>query len=329
MSSSPFSQRQKRPQDPCFSFVIPAYKEGAHLKEFLLSLRKILTNLKIRHELLIVDDGSPDNTYAVIEEMGKIMPLKYVRFSRNFGKENALTAGLQFCTGDAAILMDSDGQHPVALIETFINHWREGQDMVYGILQNRHHDGYLKRSLTGLFYKLLALDSSVPIEPNAGDFRLLDRKVINALNALPERTRFMKGLYAWVGFKSLGIPFEPTRRLGGKSRYNFRKLSNLAILGLTSFSTLPLRIIMILGILASCVSFAYGTFIVASTLLFGADLPGWSTVVTGILFLGGIQLIAVGILGEYVGHIFTEVKQRPNYILDELVEFKEKKRTGS
>ncbi len=307
-----------RPHNPLFSFIVPAYREEKNISNFLLSLKEALDGLSIRYEIIVIDDGSPDNTAQLILETAQKIPLKCILFARNFGKEQALTAGLKHASGDAAILIDADFQHPFQTIQDFISHWHQGYDMIYGIRMDRGHDGYARRSFTYLFYKILTWIAKIPIEPNAGDFRLIDRKAIDALNALPERTRFMKGLYAWVGFKSIGIPFEVTQRQAGKSSYNLSKLSNLAVIGLTSFSTLPLRLLMFIGVLTSCVALSYGSWIVMRTLLFGADLPGWSTLVAAILFLGGIQLIAMGLLGEYIGHIFTEVKNRPHYIVAEV-----------
>lgn len=314
----PEKESHARPQNPLFSFIIPAYAEEKNIKNFLMSLKDSLDQRSIHYEIIAVDDGSPDNTAQLMLEMAQKIPMKCILFSRNFGKEQALTAGLKYASGDAAILIDADFQHPFQTIEEFIGYWNQGYDMIYGIRMDRGHDGYARRSFTYAFYKLLNWIAKIPIEPNAGDFRLLDRKAINALNALPERTRFMKGLYAWVGFKSIGIPFDVTQRQAGKSSYNLSKLSNLAAIGLTSFSTLPLRIAMLVGVLTSCFAFSYGFWIVLRTLLFGVDLPGWSTLVAAVLFLGGLQLIAMGILGEYISHIFTEVKNRPHYIVSEI-----------
>ena len=310
-----------RPKDPLFSFVVPAYKEEGGIVNFLTVLKDTLETFSIRYEIIVVDDGSPDETPELILSLGKKIPMKCILLSRNFGKEQALTAGLHHASGDAAILIDSDFQHPLETIKQFIKHWRDGYQMIYGVRIDRKDEGYVKRSVTQLFYTFLSRTSKVPIEPNAGDFRLIDRKVIDALNALPERTRFMKGLYGWVGFTSLGIPFEVIKRQTGKSQYNFSSLSKLAIIGLTSFSNLPLRITTHVGILTSCIAMGYGSWIVLRTILFGTDLRGWSTLVVGMLFLGGIQLIATGILGEYISHIFTEVKQRPLYIISDFYDF--------
>ncbi len=318
MRPSPLQDVLPRPKNPLFSFIIPAYAEEKNIATFLMALKDALDHLSIRYEIITIDDGSPDNTAKFMRETAQKIPMKCVLFSRNFGKEQALTAGLKYASGDAAILMDADFQHPFQTIEEFINHWRQGYDIIYGIRVDRGHDGYLRRSFTYVFYKLLNWIAKIPIEPNAGDFRLLDRKTIDALNTLPERTRFMKGLYAWVGFNSIGIPFDVVERQAGQSSYSLTKLSNLAAIGLTSFSTLPLRIAMLVGLLTSCVALSYGSWIVLRALLFGVDLPGWSTLVAAVLFLGGIQLIAMGILGEYISHIFTEVKRRPHYIVSEV-----------
>lgn len=314
-------QITSRPKNPLFSIVVPAYNEESNIVSFLTSFKETLDHLLIRYEIIVVDDGSSDNTAKLIIETGQKIPLKCIVFSRNFGKEHALTAGLKHASGDAAILIDSDFQHPPQVIENFIQYWIKGYEMIYGVRVNREDDNYIRRHLTGIFYKLLSWISKIPIEPNAGDFRLLDRKVIDALNSLPESTRFMKGLYAWVGFKSIGIPFEVTKRQGGKSSYNLGKLSNLAIIGLTSFSNWPLRFSMLFGVSTSVIALTYAFWILIRTLLFGVDVPGWSTVVIGILFLGGVQLIAIGILGEYVSHIFTEVKRRPLYLASEIYDF--------
>lgn len=307
--------------DPLFSLVVPAYNEEDNIANFLVTLKSMLDQLLIRYEIVVVDDGSSDNTPSLLLEMGKTIPIKCVLLSRNFGKEQALTAGLKYASGDAAILIDSDFQHPLETIETFIKHWRMGYQMIYGVRVNKNDDKYIRHTLSQIFYKLLNRTSNIHIERNAGDFRLLDRKVIDALNSLPESSRFMKGLYAWVGFKSIGIPFEVAKRQAGKTSYNYKKLSNLAIIGLTSFSNLPLRISMHVGVLTSFLAIAYGFWILLRTMIFGTDLPGWSTVVVGMLLLGGIQLIAIGILGEYVSHIFTEVKRRPLYVTSEVHDF--------
>jgi glycosyltransferase involved in cell wall biosynthesis len=322
----PFTKNQKRSKNPLFSFVIPAYGEEGNIVKFLLALHETIKKLGFRHEIIVVDDGSPDKTAELTIELGQKIPLKCIRLSRNFGKEQALTAGLKYASGNAAILIDADFQHPLKVIEEFIKCWLAGYDMVYGVRKNREDDSYIRRSFTHLFYKLLNWFSRIPIEANAGDFRLLDRKVIDALNSLPERTRFMKGLYAWVGFKSIGIPFEVIKRKSGKSSFSFIKLSNLASVGLTSFSNLPLRISICIGIITSFSALTYALWILIRTLLFGADLPGWSTLVVGTLFLGGIQLIAIGLLGEYISHIFTEVKDRPHYIVAEVYDFTNSKR---
>lgn len=305
-------------KSPLFSFVIPAYAEENNIENFLTALESFVTQQSLRYEIIVVDDGSPDKTADIIVKMADKLPMKCVLFSRNFGKEQAITAGLKHASGDAAIIMDADLQHPFSTITDFIKFWRQGYNMVYGIHTNREHDGIFRRSFTKMFYKFINLISDVPIQPNAGDFRLIDRKTIDALNGLPESGRFMKGLYSWVGFKSIGVPFKALERAQGQSTYNFKKLVSLATIGLTSFSVLPLRIATFTGVIVSVASLSYAMWVVIKTLLFGISIPGWSTLVSAVLFLGGIQLIAIGVLGEYIGHIFMEVKNRPLYIISKV-----------
>ncbi len=235
--------------------------------------------------------------------------------SRNFGKEVALTAGLEHCKGDVAIMLDADFQHPLEMLSIFLQKWTEGYDMVYGVRNARESESYLKRNFARLFYWVMQKITSIDIPNNAGDFRLIDRKIIDALKKFPERTRFMKGLYAWVGFTKIGVPFEVQERAAGKSSWGFARLTELAITGITSFSDVPLRVWGFIGFLISLFSLIYAIYIATVTLIYGADLPGFPTLVVAIMFLGGIQLLSVGILGEYIARIFTEVKQRPKYLL--------------
>ena len=236
-------------------------------------------------------------------------------FSRNFGKEIALTAGLENCSGEVAILMDADFQHPIEILPQFLKQWSEGYDMVYGVRKNRDHESRLKRNFARLFYWIMAKITRIDIPNNAGDFRLLDRKVIDTLNSFNERTRFMKGLYAWVGFKKIAVPFEVHERTAGKSSWGLVKLTELAITGITSFSNIPLRVWGFVGFIISLLSLIYAIYIVTMTLMYGTDLPGFPTLAAAILFFGGVQLLSIGILGEYIARIFTEVKQRPMYVI--------------
>ncbi len=295
-----------RPEHPYISCVVPAYNEGEGIAAFVHALSGTLQSLGSRYEIIIVNDGSRDNTAEVVSGLiGGDLPIRFINLSRNFGKEAALTAGLDHVAGDVAILIDADFQHPLETIPLFLQRWREGYDMAYGVRESRKGESTFKRTGANLFYGLLNWLSTVDIPPDAGDFRLLDRKVIEALKAMPERGRFMKGLYAWVGETSFGV----------------RNLLRLAHTGLIAFSDLPLRMWSVIGFIVSAISFAYAAWIVFVTLAQGVDVPGWATVVVAVMFLGGIQLLSVGILGEYLAGVFHEVKQRPNYLVADRLGF--------
>jgi glycosyltransferase involved in cell wall biosynthesis len=311
--------------EPSISCVIPAYNEAENLQILIPQLTATLATLSKRVEIIIVDDGSKDTTAATAAALTHDYPVRCVFLSRNFGKEAALTAGIHEAGGDIVILMDSDLQHPVSMIPVFMDKWREGYEMVYGVRANRDDESFLKRHLTHAFYRLLRRASRIPIEPDAGDFRLLDRKVVESLKALPERSRFMKGLYAWVGYKSIGIPFQVEERRSGRTTFNFRRLTRLAIMGMVAFSELPLRISAITGLVISIISIIYGSYEAIRALFFGTDLKGWATLVVAITFLNGIQLMAIGVLGEYIARIFNEVKGRPNYIVARRLGFDDRK----
>lgn len=297
------------------SCIVPVYNEEAVIKKFIEKLHSILREISNYFEIIVIDDGSRDKTLEKIQALAKSYPIKILGLSRNFGKEIALTAGLDHSQGEVTIILDADFQHPPELILSFIHHWAEGYDMVYGLRDHRKSESYIKRNAARLFYWLMQKTTKIDMPNNAGDFRLMDRKIITALQQFPERTRFMKGLYEWVGFKKIGVPYEVNERAGGKSSWGFYKLTELAITGITSFSDVPLRVWGFIGFIISLISLIYAIFIVTVTLLYGADLPGFPTLVVAIMFLGGIQLLSIGILGEYIARIFTEVKQRPKYIL--------------
>ena len=297
------------------SCVVPVYNEQAVVLAFVEQLQSVLQSLTNRFEIILVDDGSKDQTLETILSIPKSDHIKILGLSRNFGKEIALTAGIEHATGDVVILMDADFQHPTEMLDVFLAHWAQGYDMVYGARVDRESESYVKRNFARLFYWLMRNITKIDIPKNAGDFRLMDAKIVQALKQFPERTRFMKGLYAWVGYKKIAVPYEVQERAAGKSSWGFYKLTELAITGITSFSDVPLRVWGLIGFVISLISFIYAIYIVTVTLLFGADLPGFPTLVVAIMFLGGIQLLSIGILGEYIARIFTEVKQRPKYLL--------------
>lgn len=300
---------------PYISCVVPAYNEAENVAGFIKVLHQQLLQLSDRFEIIVVDDCSSDETSAITLAIADQYRVKLLRFSRNFGKEIALSAGIDHATGDVVVMIDADFQHPVEVIPEFLAKWREGYDMVYGAQRNREYMSPLRRLSSESFYWLMSKLSKIKLNSEAGDFRLMDRQVVEALKAMPERNRFMKGLYAWVGFRTVGVPYDVHERHAGTSRFNLRSLSSLALSGIVSFSNIPLRIWSFTGFVVASISLVYALFIVAKTLIFGTDLPGWATLVVAVTFLGGLQLLSIGILGEYIGSIFNEVKQRPRYII--------------
>lgn len=306
---------------PELSVVIPVYNESAALAPLFSRLLPILRDAAASFEILVVNDGSRDESLQHLLQLQRGLPaLRVLDLSRNFGKEAALTAGLAHCRGRCAILLDADLQDPPELIAPMLQKWREGYEMVVAVHAVRSADTRLRRTLSGGFYRLLDAVSHLEMVRNAGDFRLLDRAAIEAFLALPERTRFNKGLFAWIGFRQYRIEHERPARAAGASKYNYRRLFSLAIEGITSFSSLPLRLSTYLGLLVAVLSLAYGAFIVVRTLVRGVDVPGYASLFVAIVFFGGINLLSIGILGEYVGRIFLESKHRPLYVVRRLHE---------
>jgi polyisoprenyl-phosphate glycosyltransferase len=304
------------------SCVIPVNNEEDCITQFILSLSEKLSEITNHKEIIIVDDGSKDNTTGIVSELCLAhSDLKLLKLSRNFGKETALTAGLEHVTGDVVVLIDADFQHPIGIIDDFLQFWSQGYNMIYGVQQNRPFETKLKRSLTNAFYKLMQIITQVNIVPHAGDFRLLDIQVVQSLNLCEERGRFMKGLYAWVGYKSIGIPFQAPPRTQGKSSWKLYKLAELAITGITTFSNAPLRVWSLMGLIIACISFLCAMYLISKTLLFGVDLPGYASLMVAIIFFGGVQLFSIGVLGEYIARIFNEVKRRPKYIVEKKLGF--------
>lgn len=302
------------------SCIIPMHNEAEGIAGFAKQLSQTIAKLTDNFELIFVDDGSQDETTKVLEPlMEQDHSIKLLKLSRNFGKETALTAGLDHCKGEVTILIDGDAQHPLEVLPDFLNHWAYGYDMVYGLQNDRTHESTIKRYFTKSFYRSMQLITKINIVPNAGDFRLLDRRVVESLKQCHERSRFMKGLYAWVGYKSIGIPFTANPRQQGQSSWNFLSLLELAITGITSFSTVPLRVWGIIGLWISLCSFLYAVYVIAKTMIFGVDVPGYASIMVAIFFFGGIQLFSIGVLGEYIARIFNEVKQRPKYIVEKKI----------
>jgi glycosyltransferase involved in cell wall biosynthesis len=305
----------RRVSRPALSIVVPAFNEAVNLPTLLAGLTATLRTLTDRWEVIVVDDGSRDATPGVMLQWLLAPGVRYLRLSRNFGKEAALTAGIDHAGGDAVVLMDADGQHPLELLASMVEAWRDGADAVCAVRQSRADESVFKRLGTRLFYRLVNAGAPVQISENAGDYRLMDRQVVNALKVLPERNRFMKGLYAWVGFETHYIPYSPSKRLSGQSTFSMLRLARLAFTGITAFSNLPLRVWSGTGALVALCALGYGAWVVIEHFLEGHPVPGYATLVTSLMLFGGIQLLSIGILGEYIGRIFDEVKQRPIYVV--------------
>lgn len=304
--------------NPRLTVVVPAYNEGEGLRAFHARTRAALDALvDIEGEILYVDDGSRDHTWQVLLALVSEDPrCGALRLSRNFGKELALTAGLDAVDADAAVVIDADLQDPPELIADFVARWREGYDVIYGTRLEREGESWLKRFTAAGFYRLMEKLSSTPVPRDTGDFRLLSRAALDALRQVRERHRFMKGLFAWVGFRQCAIGYHRDPRHAGSSKFNYWKLWNFAIEGITSFSTVPLRLGTYAGGLAAVAAFVYGLVIIAKTLLWGDPVAGYPSLMTVILFLGGLQLMALGVIGEYLGRLYMEAKQRPLYLIE-------------
>lgn len=307
---------------PVISLVAPFYNEEPLIDRFFKTVIEILEKTGLEWEIVCVDDGSSDRTLERLLAGARANPaVKVLQLSRNFGKEAALTAGMEASAGDVVILIDADLQDPPELISRMLDKWREGYDVVYGVRQSRDSDSLGKRISASGFYRIFNRLTPTPVPANAGDFRLMDRRVVDRVRQLPERTRFMKGLFAWVGFKSTAIAYDRPGRVAGQSAWSYWKLWNFALDGLTSFSTMPLRVWTYVGLAVSLLSFLYASFLIFRTLIVGVDLPGYASLMVVILFLGGIQLISLGVIGEYLGRVFIEVKQRPVYLVDQVYQF--------
>jgi glycosyltransferase involved in cell wall biosynthesis len=307
---------------PLLSVVVPVKNEEDAIFPFVERVGGILETIACEQgwEILFVDDGSNDSTLAAIVAANQRDPrVRALSFSRNFGKEAALTAGLDHARGNAVIPMDADMQDPPEVLPEMVAKWRDGFDMVFGVRRCRNSDPLPKRLTANLYYRAHNWVSQQKIPENAGDFRLMDRKVVDVIRALPERNRFMKGLFAWAGFKQAAVEFDRAEREQGTTKFNYWKLWTLALDGITSASTVPLRIWSYVGALVALFALGYAGFIAIDTMVFGNRVPGYASIMTSVLFLGGIQLISLGVLGEYVGRILTETKQRPLYVVRDTV----------
>ena len=308
--------------DPLLSVVVPVKNEEAAILPFVERVSAVLDGIATNEswEILFVDDGSTDQTLAAIIGARLREPrVRALSLSRNFGKEAALSAGLDHARGRAVIPMDVDMQDPPEVLPEMVAKWLDGYEMVFGVRRSRQEDSFAKRLTAGLFYRAHNLVSQDKIPENAGDFRLLDRKVVEVIRALPERNRFMKGLFAWAGFRQAAVEYDRAERETGTTKFNYWKLWTLALDGITSASTVPLRIWSYVGALVALFTLGYAGFIAIDTLAFGNAVPGYASIMVSVLFLGGVQLISLGVLGEYVGRILTEAKQRPLYVVREAI----------
>jgi glycosyltransferase involved in cell wall biosynthesis len=306
---------------PSLSAVVPMHDEAENAGRFLPALRDALAALTDRFEIVVVNDGSRDATRQAVLAAAPACRVRYLELSRNFGKEAAISAGLVAARGEVVVLLDGDFQHPLSDLPGMLARWREGYDMVYGVRSGRDDERWSKRLGAAMFYGILSRGSSVEIPPGAGDFRLMDRKVVDALVRLPERSRFMKGLYGWVGFRSTAFTYDVQPRAAGRSSFVLHRLVGLAVAGITAFSYLPLRLIGAVGVVISLVALGYGGWVLAETLVLGADVPGYPTIVVSIMFFSGVQLLSLGVLGEYLARVYEEVKRRPNYLVAEDQDF--------
>ncbi|MCR4283531.1 MAG: glycosyltransferase family 2 protein [Bauldia sp.] len=300
------------------SVVVPVFNEEAGLDALVERLGTVFAGIDIDWNVLFVDDGSTDGTLDRLRSLNaEDRRFRTISFSRNFGKEIALAAGLRYATGDAVVLMDADLQHPPALIASFIDRWQSGATIVYGQRMTRRYDGLLRRGYSAIFHATFNKIAGTRLPEGIVDFLLLDRKAVAAFNRLDERTRFSKGLYAWIGFSTAIVPFDYGERQAGRSRWSFFRLAQFALDGFVSFSSLPLKVWSYAGALISLAAIAYGIFILVRTLLFNTDLPGFPSLIVSIMFFSGIQLVSLGIMGEYLARIYEEVKARPLFVVAE------------
>lgn len=302
---------------PTLSVIVPVYNEEEVLPILFDRLTSVLGPLCEEYEIVCVNDGSSDHSAEALAAAHKRDPrIKTINFSRNFGKEAALTAGLDYATGDAVVPIDADLQDPPEVIGLFLEKWREGYDVVYGVRKERANDSWLKRTTAGWFYRVINIMTGTPIPSDAGDFRLMDRRVVLSIRRLREHNRFMKGLFAWVGFRHVAVAYDRPERAAGTTKFGYWRLWNFALDGITGFSTLPLRLAGYLGFFTATVAGIYGVYLIMRTLLLGANLPGYPSLMVAVLFLGGLQLMVLGVIGEYLGRVFEEAKRRPLYIVE-------------
>jgi dolichol-phosphate mannosyltransferase len=307
------------PSRPRYSIIAPVFNEEEVLPEFYRRTRAVMDALEGETELILVFDGSRDRSPDIGEDLRAQDPrVKLVKFSRNFGHQIAITAGLDRARGDCVVVIDADLQDPPEVIARMVEKWREGFDVVYGVRTRRRGDGVMKRVTASAFYRLLDRITGIDIPRNAGDFRLMSRRAQGELNQLREKDRFVRGLVAWIGFRQAGVAYERDERYAGETKYPLRKMVMFALDGITSFSSAPLKLATWLGYATSLLAFLYLASVFVQRFL-GMTVPGWATIMVALLFLGGVQLICLGIIGEYLGRVFNEIKPRPIYVVDTVI----------
>lgn len=303
--------------DFIISLVIPCYNEATNIKPLYFEIEKYIEKYP-NHEIIFVDDGSNDNSLEVIKSLSIAdSNVKYLSLSRNFGHQNALKAGYDFSNGDCVISLDCDLQHPPQMIDMLVDKWKEGYEVVYTVRKDNSNLSFFKKITSKLFYKIINKLTKTEIKEGAADFRLLDKNVIKVIRKFEESHLFLRGIIAWIGFKQISIEFYPNPRYSGNTKYSIRKMVTFAFTGITSFSIHPLKMSIYLGFIISFSAFAYGLFALIASIFTDKTMPGWTSVIVSVLFIGGIQLIILGILGEYIGKLFIENKKRPNYIIKE------------
>ena len=306
--------------NPEISIILPCYNESEVIGDFFKTIIPILEQVNLSYEIVCINDGSKDDTKNKLLEAKQAIPqIRIIDFSKNFGKEAAMTAGLDFAEGNCVIPMDCDLQDPPELIPEMVKIWKSGANVVLAKREDRSDDTVAKRVTAGLFYKIFNKLSDLEIPQNVGDYRLMDRKVVEVIKSFPERKRFMKGLFSLAGFEPVYVGYKRPNRLKGQSKWNYWKLWNYALDGVTSFSTFPLKISTYFGLFVTFLAFIRGIWIFSKVLFFGIDVPGYASLMTTLLFFGGVQLISLGIIGEYIGRIYMETKQRPIYTIKEIL----------
>jgi len=306
------------------SIVLPAFNEANNLRPVHNAVAEQMAEIGLAYEMIFVDDGSQDQSLEVLRELNRLDPhVKVASLSRNFGHQYAITAGMELALGDAVIIMDADLQHPPELIPQMVAAWHDGAQVVFTVREDDGQAGWFKRQASAAFYKFINWMSDTPIVRGAADFRLMDRAVVDAMIAMPERSRFLRGMVSWLGFRQVGLNYRAKPRFSGRSKYSFRRMLALALQGITSFSTVPLRASAYLGLVTALAGLPYALWAIYARCFTDVTVPGWTSLLIAVLLLGGVQLMSVGIIGEYVGRIYTEVKGRPLYLTKELIGFEQ------